>query len=109
MASEKTNRTSVFKRRDFLKAAATTAVVAGTPHIIPRSAFGANAPSNRINVGVIGLGTRGIPDMKLFMQNDDVQIRAICDVNTASKGYRDETAVMGREPARKVVSAYYAS
>ena len=109
MASDRTNRTSVFKRRDFLKAVATTAIVAGMPHIIPRSVFGANAPSNRINVGVIGLGTRGIPDMKLFMQNDDVQIRAICDVNTASKGYRDETAVMGREPARKVINNYYAS
>ena len=45
--------------------------------------------------------------MKLFMRNDDVQIRAICDLNTASKGYRDEETVMGREPALKIVSHYY--
>ncbi len=91
-------------RRDFLKAAATAAVA---PLVVPNTVFGQNAPSNRINVGVMGLGTRGIPDMKLFMQHDDVQIRAICDVNTASDGYRDETTVMGREPALKLVNDYY--
>jgi len=109
MATRKTKRPSVSNRRAFLKGVATAAVAAGAPSIVPRSVFGARAPSNRINVGVIGLGTRGIPDMKLFMHNDDVQIRAICDVNTASKGYRDETAVMGREPGLKIVNDYYAS
>ncbi len=94
-------------RRDFLKTAGATTLVAGVPWVLPSSVFGQSAPSNRINVGVIGLGTRGIPDMKLFMRNDDVQIRAICDVNTASDGYRDETTVMGREPALKIVNEYY--
>jgi predicted dehydrogenase len=91
-------------RRSFLKAAA---VAVGAPTVLPSSVFGQNAPSNRINVGVIGLGTRGIPDMKVFAGNEDVQIRAICDVNKASGGYRDETTVMGREPALKLVNDYY--
>ncbi len=77
--------------------------------VLPSRVFGLAAPSNRINVGIIGLGTRGISDMKLFMRNDDVQIRAICDVNTASCGYRDETTVMGREPALKIANEFYAS
>jgi predicted dehydrogenase len=97
---------STSTRRGFLKAAA---LAVGAPTVIPTTARGASAPSNRINVGVIGLGTRGIPDMKLFMQHDDVQVRAICDVNTASHGYRDETTVMGREPGLKIVSDYYAA
>lgn len=102
----KANKTQT-TRRAFLKAAG-AASVAAAPIILPGRAWGANAPSNRINMGIIGLGTRGTPDMTLFMKNDDVQIRAICDVNTASKGYRDEEAVMGREPALKLVSDYYA-
>lgn len=91
-------------RRDFLK---TTAAI-GAAHIVPASVLGANAPSNRINVGVIGTGTRGLPDMQVFMRNDDVQIVAISDVNTASYGYRDEKRLMGREPALEIANKYYA-
>ena len=94
-------------RRVLLKAAGSTALVAGAPWVLPSSVFGRSAPSSRINIGVIGLGTRGIPDMKVFMQNEDVQIRAICDVNTASGGYRDEVTVMGLEPALKIANQYY--
>ena len=41
-------------RRAILKTGA--AVVAGFPAIVPSSVFGQNAPSNRINVGAIGVG-----------------------------------------------------
>ena len=101
--------TTVSSRRDFLNAVRSTSLAAAAPLVLPDAVLGRLAPSNRINVGVIGLGTRGIPDMKIFMRNDDVQIRAICDVNTASKGYRNEDIVMGRDPALKIVSQYYGS
>ncbi|MCF6285949.1 MAG: Gfo/Idh/MocA family oxidoreductase, partial [Candidatus Hydrogenedentes bacterium] len=101
----KISSTFGINRRAFLK---TAAVAAGAPFILPSTAFGKNAPSNRLNVGIIGLGTRGTPDMKLFMGNDDVQIRALCDVNTASKGYRNEDIFMGREPALKIANDFYA-
>jgi len=91
-------------RRNFLK----TCAAFGAAQIVPASVLGANAPSNRINVGIIGTGTRGIPDMQVFMRNDDVQIMAISDVNTASYGYRNETKLMGREPALQIANAYYA-
>jgi predicted dehydrogenase len=101
----KKNTTSGINRRAFLK---TASAAAAAPFILPSNAWGKNAPSERMNVGVIGLGTRGTPDMKIFMSNPDVQIRALCDVNTASKGYRNEEAVMGREPALKIANDYYA-
>ena len=85
------------------------ASAAAAPLVLPQSVFGANAPSNRITIGVIGLGTRGMPDMNLFMKNDDVQVVALCDVNRGSKGYRDENALMGLEPALKLARDYYAS
>jgi len=48
------------KRRDFIKTAAAAAGAAiGFPTIVPRSVFGQNAPSNRISLGIIGVGNRG--------------------------------------------------
>ena len=96
-------------RREFLKATAGAVVASGCPYVVPSSVFGNTAPSERIQVGVIGLGTRGIPDMKIFMRQDDVQVLAICDVNTASKGYRNENLVMGREPALNIINDYYSA
>ncbi len=103
-----TPKTPTVSRRSFLKKVGATTAAVAAPMILPSSAWGKNAPSERINVGIIGLGTRGTPDMKLFMGNDDVQIRALCDVNTASKGYRNEEVVMGREPALQMANEFYA-
>jgi len=46
-------------RRDFLKAGAAAAAAVALPTIVPSSVFGAKAPSNRINMGCIGLGGMG--------------------------------------------------
>ena len=46
--------------------------------------------------------------MQVFMRNEDVQVVAISDVNRASYGYRDETKLMGREPALAIANQYYA-
>jgi hypothetical protein len=43
-------------RRDFLKLSAAAAATIGFPTIVPASVFGQAAPSNRINVGAIGVG-----------------------------------------------------
>ena len=43
-------------RRDFIKASVAGGVVAGFPTIVPEAVFGATAPSNRINIGAIGVG-----------------------------------------------------
>ena len=90
-------------RRGFLKATA----VAALPWIVPSSVFGANAPSNRINVACIGTGNQGAGILKRFLENDDVQVVAVCDVNTASYGYRDDDQYLGREPGRKAVDDHY--
>ena len=43
-------------RRDFLKAAALAGAGLAFPTIVPSSVFGQNAPSNRLNLGMIGMG-----------------------------------------------------
>src|SRR5215210_8493039 len=92
-------------RRAFIKAAA---YAIAAPTIVPRSVFGANAPSNRINIGFIGLGNQSKVDLPAFLTCDDVQIVAVCDVNKASGGYKDPKDFLGREPGKQRVEAYYA-
>ena len=95
-------------RRSFLKSTLAASAVMGAPSIVPSSVFGANAPSNRITLGCIGTGNQGFNDMRGFLRNKDARVVAVCDVNTASYGYKTEEQYYGREPARKEVDAYYA-
>lgn len=68
-------------RRRFLAAA----IAAGAaPWIVPSRVLGLDghvAPSNRINLGVLGVGDQGKADMGAFLGLPDVRVTAICDVN----------------------------
>ena len=96
-------------RRDFLRSSAmlTTAAL-GVPSIVPRSVFGQDAPSKRINLGIIGCGNQSTVDIPEWLKNGDCQIVAVCDVNRASHGYREEKQFLGREPQRDFVNWFYA-
>jgi predicted dehydrogenase len=69
-------------RRDFLKLSAAAAATIGFPTIVPASVFGQTAPSNRINVGAIGVGriSRG-HDLPGIWQFDQARIMAVCDLD----------------------------
>jgi predicted dehydrogenase len=95
-------------RRSFLKGAACAAAACGVPAIVPSSVFGALAPSGRINVAMIGMGNQSTLDLPAFLDQDDVQLVAVCDVNTASHGYRTPDQFLGRKPGQDSVNAYYA-
>ena len=95
-------------RREFLRATTATAAAIAAPYIVPASVFGANAPSNRIAVACIGTGNQGFLDLKLFMDQPDCQLVAVCDVNRGSAGYKEPSDVRGREPARQLVEEHYA-
>lgn len=97
-------------RRKFLKTSATAlGAVIGAPYIVPASVLGANAPSNRITVGFIGNGNQSTLDLPAFLEQDDVQVVAVCDVNTASYGYKSPDQFLGRKPAQDKVNAFYAA
>jgi len=68
-------------RRRFLKGAATAAGAAvALPAVVPSRVLGAEAPSNTIVMGTIGVGGRGRYDMGAFMGNGDVRMVAVCEV-----------------------------
>jgi predicted dehydrogenase len=88
-------------RRDFLKLSATASAGAALsfPWIVPASALGragAAAPSERITLGVIGIGPRCTYDLKSMLNERDVQCVAICDVQASR-----------REAGKKLVDGHY--
>jgi predicted dehydrogenase len=84
-------------RRDFLKLSMGAATAIGFPTIVPASVFGQTAPSNRINVGAIGVGriSRG-HDLPGIWQFDQARIMAVCDLDAKRV-----------EEARTLINGYY--
>lgn len=107
MKQSRTTRNS-FSRRQFFRGAACGAAVCALPNIVPASVFGAAAPSNRVQVAFIGCGNQFTVDVPAFLAQDDVQVVAVCDVNTASRGYRSPKQFLGRKPGQETVNAFYA-
>ncbi len=96
-------------RRDFLKASAALGLAGfGVPRLVPSSVLGGDAPSNRIHVAVIGNGNQCTLDLPAFLEQPDVQVLAVCDVNTASHGYLTPEQFLGHKPAQQQVNAFYA-
>lgn len=93
-------------RRGFLGAAAGAA----TFTIVPRHVLGAGkvAPSDRIQIGVIGTGGQGIVNIKALLQQDDVVITAIADPNEKADYSRFYYKVpAGRLPALHLINETY--
>jgi predicted dehydrogenase len=95
-------------RRHLLKLSA-----AAVPTILSASALGAaegKPPSDRITIGVIGLGARGVYVMNQFMRQSDVQVVALCDVD--SSHHRDlapgKGPAFGLRPTKQKVDQKYA-
>lgn len=83
----KRRKTNLVTRRQFLKGSAVAATGFLVPTIVPASVFGAAAPSNRIALGCIGVGRQGIADMREFMGLKDIQVIAVCDVDSKRTDY----------------------
>ncbi len=86
-------------RRHFLgAAAAVTGVTTGFPTIVPASVLGAQAPSQRINVGAIGTGRISrAHDLPGIWRHPQARVVAVCDVDRKRMG-----------EAQALVNAHYA-
>ena len=95
-------------RRSFL---ARSAAAVAAPTIIPASVLGKNAPSNRVVMGYVGMGNRGIGVMEAFLNHDDVEGVAVCDVEDQffmmRRGKRSRD--YGRTPGKASIEKKYAS
>ncbi len=88
------------------------ATVAGSAAIVLSSNSLAKrvVASERIQLGVVGLGSRGTAVMQQFLDNSTAEIVALCDVHPAH--YRDNAwgkgPKLGSQPAAELVSKKYA-
>lgn len=102
--------------------------------LLPRHVLGgrgAVGPNDKITIAFLGVGAQGTRVMMDFLKMPDVQVVAVCDVNRESSDYsewgkgellRKERGLLddpswgsdskgptcGRDPARRLVEAYYA-
>ena len=92
-------------RRDFLKRVAAAGAVFSVPGILTKPVFGADAPSNRVNVGQIGCGNIGSNyHIQLLGAMPDVRIVAVAD---AYKSRRDAAAAkLNKKYGNGTVTAY---
>jgi len=122
--------TTQISRREFMG----SAVASGVFTIVPRHVLGGNgyvAPSERITLAHIGMGTQGFNELGGLLEDQGIQIVAVCDPNTESNDYVEwgKNSVRhrirtylddatwregqsgcpgGREVGRQVVDTYYA-
>jgi predicted dehydrogenase len=70
-------------RRQFLQSTGAAAAALAVPNIIPSSALGrdgATPPSERINLGIIGVNGMGRANLENCAHHPDVVVTAVCDV-----------------------------
>ena len=83
------SQASRIQRRRFLKTAASAVGAAvAAPTIIPSSALGLDGavpPSERVIVGGIGIGNRGLYDLGCFLEQKDVEFAAVCDIKESRR------------------------
>ena len=69
-------------RRQSLKTLGAAGAALAFPVIVPSTVFGARAPSNRITVGLIGVGRQAFhANLPGFLNSDDARVVAVCDVD----------------------------
>lgn len=72
----------VLTRRAVLKQGlAGILAVGAAPLFLPSRLFGATAPSNRLNVGIVGTGLIAAHHIGVLTQRDDCRVVALCDVH----------------------------
>ena len=125
--------TSSIDRRKFVEIMAASAI--GFT-IVPRHVLGGKnfvAPSDKITLAYVGIGTEGIRELLPMLANPQFQVVAVCDPNKEAVGYKDwdtdglkneirqairkpdwqpggdNTIPGGRENGKSIVDSFYAN
>ena len=88
-------------RRQFIKKTSLSAAGIGMFSILPSSVWGAKtAPSDQINVALIGCRNHGFSILRHHLNNDDARCAALCDVdeNILNNRANDIKEEFGQEP-----------
>ncbi len=106
MKDNEVKRSHGISRRRFLsRTAGVLGAAVFAPTIVPASVFGAEAPSNRITFGAIGVGRMGMGDLREILGFKEAQVVAVCDVDSNRVKYAQQ-AVEKRYAANKPSGSY---
>ena len=89
IAADAPFNSSSINRRKFVEVMAASAL---TFTIVPRHVLGGKnyiAPSDKITLAYIGVGTQGIRELLPLLANTQFQVIAVCDPNKEAIGYKD--------------------
>jgi len=109
-------------RRAFLRGGVAVGSALAVPTLVPSTVFGASAPSEKIVMGAIGVGSMGRGDLNGFLHKDEVRVVAVCDADAGHvrqaqdmvnqryggndcAGYRDYRELVGRGDLDAVMHA----
>ncbi len=101
------NKSEQVNRRKFIRS---TSLLAAGLTILPRYVLGGKgyvAPSDKINIGIVGAGGRSMGIIDELFTLDDVQLTAIADPAELWKNdilYKSDT---GRKPVKKYIEDHY--
>ena len=106
----KDRKNQTVSRREFLASAGGAAAAAT---LVPRYVLGGRgytAPSDQLNIGMVGTGGQGMHNLKNLLRQDDVRIIALADVTEwADYGGTYHHNVGGRKPGFETIKEYYGS
>lgn len=94
-------------RRDFIKRSMTTAAAIT---IVPRHILGGSgftAPSDKVNIGIVGAGGQSMYSINELFKLDDVQLITIADPAILWKNDILYSSDTGRGPTKKIIEAFY--
>jgi Oxidoreductase family, C-terminal alpha/beta domain/Oxidoreductase family, NAD-binding Rossmann fold len=94
---------SAINRRKFVEVVAASAL---TFTIVPRHVLGGKnfiAPSDKITLAYIGVGTQGIRELLPLLVNTQFQVIAVCDPNKEAIGYKDWAKDWLKSEIRKTI------
>ncbi|UCG48742.1 MAG: Gfo/Idh/MocA family oxidoreductase, partial [Phycisphaerales bacterium] len=90
MTSRAIRTSAGLTRRGFLKRSAIAGAAVLSPTIVPGRLFGAEAPSNLITMGFIGVGRMGLGDLREILGFKQARVVAVCDVDANRVQYARE-------------------
>lgn len=102
-SSHTKNPQNKINRRKFIGGLGTAAV--GLT-VVPAHVLGGpgrTAPSDKINVAYIGLGTQGLRQLPALLNTPDVQVTAVCDPQRKAMGYLDWGPTGLRDQMRELI------
>src|SRR6185436_16054360 len=104
MKTQEKKPSATIKRREFISGVATAALAFS---IVPRLVLGGPnflAPSDKITMAYIGLGTQGLREMLPLLTAPEIQMVAVVDPNKEAVGYRDWGKNYIRDSVRKLLN-----